>query len=449
MYRYIYSIVVCNCRENQSQLNLKTIYKSITATILLFVALTVNAQSKVDSTITADNFSKYLGLSCELRENLVKATQEKDLLTVNRLMRTVISFQPCPECQEWETPLYTRREGELLLFYTQTYEELLRNIRLEVDYFSTRRERLKGHNDPNFECGNLTTEMLAFWQRQTDFVIAELSESELNSEEKDLLNLYWKSILLYIEAENELSPNISEVASTFLREYPESNYFGFVQELNSMEKVYRPNGISLGFGIGKPILNGGISNYLKGDLAFDFEAGWTYRSWNLKFGGRIQSFNHQDSLRFNRIDDLVISESSAIEYNGATMEIGYTTLENNWLRLQPFVSGEINKFVNYIAIPDSTGIREEGSAHAALSFGTNVGLRIPNFSKAQFVEPVFGYYPREEKEEFYAPLFLNFKLGFYPDVFSKPIGIDGNSLYWTIGLEWIMGKNQAHYRIRK
>jgi len=262
------------------------------------------------------------------------------------------------------------------------------------------------------------------------------------------LILYWESILHYIEGEEELSPTISINAATFLSEYPETKYTRLVQQLHSMEKVYRPNGMSLGFNIGKVQTVGNIKSYLKGNSALDFELGWTYRAWHLRFGYRALGFDYSDTLKLSRIDDLVITESSTVAHEGPALKIGYTILDKDWIRAQPFISGESVKFYNYIERPDSANIGEKGNSKALLSFGTEVGVRLMK-NLIGVDESRYLYYPREEKDLTYNPVFLNFRVGYYPEVFAKPTGISGSSLYLTIGLEWLIAKKQAHYRTRK
>lgn len=287
----------------------ETKYNSIALFILLFVGLHANGQSSRDSIVKVDSYSKYLGLTCTFREKLIKSVEQQDSFSVNSLRKIISVYQPCEDCQVMKSPLTTIREDVLLNFFTQSYDKLLAGINEEVDYFSLINRKEKIYQDPNFECGNLTLGLLDFWKAQSSTIVSEIEKSKLSNEEQGILIFYWQSILLYIEAGEDLPSTISEDASNFLQNYPDSQDRDFVNRLQSMKKVYHPNGMSLGFGLGKPILVGNIKNYLKGDFAFQFEVGWTYRGWNLTLGYRELTFNYSDTLQLNRIDDLVIKES--------------------------------------------------------------------------------------------------------------------------------------------
>jgi len=382
-----------------------------------------------------------------LRENLIKSVKSGDTLTIKKLRNTKISF-PVSEEQTIKSRLLTARENQMLQFYIGEYDKLLSDIKSANDYFLSSKKIEKGSDYPNFDCGNLTLSLIDFWRRQSDSIITKIQQSTLTTPEKELLTLYWEEILLYIESEKSLLPDINKKATEYLEKYPDTQYKSFLERLRGIKRIYQPNGMTLGFGLGKSYPTGPIDKYLKDDITFNFDVGYTFKKLNLSLGYRLHGFNYQDSLRLDHIDTLNLNQSSSIEYHGATLKIGYTLFDKGRFKFQPFISAELNSLVNYIDIPDSTGTIQKGKTHPMLGFGTEGAIRLTkNLVKNEGSQYI--YYPREEKDIFYNPIYLNFRIGYYPNVFNKPTSISGNIFYFTIGLEWIVGRNQVNYRYKK
>jgi len=421
-------------------------------TILLFIFILiyrveVYSQNTKDTVIVVDNYSRYIGLTCMLREEFIKSVKNGDALTIGKYRNATIIF-PVSEEQTIKSRLLTVRENQMLQFYNGEYDKLLSDLKTGEDYFLSSNKVEKGYDYPNFDCGNLTLAVLDFWKSQSDNIIAKIKQSTLTTPEKELLSLYWKAIVLFIENEKTLSPDINKKAVEYFEKYPDSQYKSFLERLSGIKRFYQANGMTLGFGLGKSYPNGAIDKYLKGDFTFNFEVGYTFKNWNLSLGYRLHGFNYQDSLRLVRLDTLNLNQSSSIEYDGVGLKIGYTVFDKGWVKFQPFISGELNSLVNTIDIPDSTVVSQRGKTHPMFGFGTEGSIRLTkNLIKINHVDNF--YYPREEKDLPYNPVFLNFRIGYYPNVFNKPTNISGDIFYFTIGLEWTVGRNQVNYRYKK
>lgn len=380
-----------------------------------------------------------------LREDLINAVKANDTLTIKKLRNTTVVFPYSVE-QISKSKLLTERENQMLQFYFSEYDTLLSGIKTEDDYFLSSKKIQKGYGYPNFECGNLTLEILQYWKANSVNILESIEQSNLRLSEKELLTLYWKTVLLYIEGEKTLSQDINNKAREYLVKYPSTQYRSFLERLSGIKRIYQPNAMTLGFGLGISRPTGIAKEYLQGNFTFDFEVGYTIKNWHFRIGYRTHDFNYRDTITLDRIDNLEINQSSSIEYHGATLRVGYTVVDKGQFKIQPFISGELNNFVNYIDIPDSTGIRQKGKSHPILGFGAEGSLRLIK----NLIEMGSGYlyYPREEKDLGYNPLFLSFKIGYYPNVFDRPTNISGDILYWTVGLEWMIGKNQVNYRYK-
>ncbi len=399
----------------------------------------------MDTIVSADNYSKYIGLNCMLREDLINAVKANDTLTIKKLRNTTVVFPYSVE-QISKSKLLTERENQMLQFYFSEYDTLLSGIKTEDDYFLSSKKIQKGYGYPNFECGNLTLDILGYWNDKSDTILDSIHKSGLSTPEKELLSLYWNTILLYIKGEKTLSDDINKNAREYLDKNPSTEYRRFLERLAGIKRIYQPNAMTLGFGLGISRPTGIAKEYLQGNFTFDFEVGYTIKNWHFRIGYRTHDFNYRDTITLDRIDNLEINQSSSIEYHGATLRVGYTVVDKGQFKIQPFISGELNNFVNYIDIPDSTGIRQKGKSHPILGFGAEGSLRLIK----NLIEMGSGYlyYPREEKDLGYNPLFLSFKIGYYPNVFDRPTNISGDILYWTVGLEWMIGKNQVNYRYK-
>lgn len=402
-------------------------------------------QISADSVVKVDNYSKYLGQSCNLREDLINAVKSNDTPTIKKLRNIVIVFHYSDE-QNSKNKLLTERENQMLQFYFGEYDELLSGIKTEDDYFLSSKKIQKGYGYPNFECGNLTLDVLGYWSEKSETILDSIYKSDLSTPEKELLSLYWKAILDYIEGEKTLSDNINQNAKGYLDKNPGTEYKMFLERLAVIKRIYQPNAMTLGFGLGISYPTGIAKEYLQGNFTFDFEVGYTIKSWHFRLGYKTHNFNYRDTITLDRIDNLEINQSSSIEYHGATLRVGYTVVDKGQFKIQPFISGELNNFVNYIDIPDSTGIRQKGKTHPMLGFGAEGSLRL--IKNLTDMGSGYLYYPREEKDLGYSSLFLNFKIGYYPNVFDRPTNVSGNIFYWTVGLEWMIGKNQVNYRYK-
>lgn len=400
------------------------------------------AQTK-DTSIVVDNRSKAIGYSCFLREDLIEHVKNGDTLAVNKLRNTTIAFKYDDEITV-KSVLLTAREDQMLQFYNGEYDKLLKGIKGKYDYFLSSDRNKKGYRGPNFECGNLTLFMLDFWKKESVNIISDIKESELLTAEKDLLILYWNNILSYIEDERELSPEINEKAKGYLNQYPETEYQSFVSRLSTIKRTYKPRAMFVNFGLGKSYPTGPIDSYLQSDIVMDFDVGYNYNNWNISLGGSLHGFEYKDSSKISQIDTIQLSESSNLEYGGVNLKIGYSFFNESRIRLEPFVSIGLNRFVNNIHVPDSTNIRQNGKYHAVLGLGSEVGVKL--------MENIFNfetysvYTEQEEREFLYTPLYLNFKFGYYPQVFDSPTNINGDIFYFSVGLECFFGSLKANYK---
>ncbi len=423
---------------------------SFASLLFLIVALChseAQAQFANDTVIVANNFSKYIGLTCILREDLIKAVANGDTTTIRNFRNATVVLSTSEEVTI-KGKLLTYRERRMLQFYFGEYDKLLSGIEMDRDYFFCENNVEIGHDYPNFECGNLTLAMLTFWKGQTEKIINQIQQSSISTQEKDLLIFYWEAILLYIEGDTTISADFNKKAAEYLEKYSNTKYRSYIERLATMKRIYQPNGMTLGLGFGQSLLNGPIDKYLNGNLVFDAEVGYTFNAWKIGLGYRLREFRNKDTMRLERIDTLKITQSSFIEYHGAFLKVGYTVLDKGWFYLQPFISGELNNLVNYIDLPDTTGIRQRGRTHPKIGFGAEGAIRLTkNLVKVDDTQ--FIYYPREEKDRLYSPVFLNFRIYYYPRVFDKPTDISGGILCITAGLEWIVGRNKVNYRYKK
>lgn len=427
----------------------KSKVKKYTVFLTIFISfgcIALYAQQAKDTLITVNNYSKYIALTCVLREDIIKAVKTNDTLAIKTLRNATIVF-PISNEQTLKSRLITAREDQMLQFYRGAYQKLLFDVKNGNDYFLSPKKTGEGYGSPNFDCGNLTLATLMFWKSQSAIIHAEVQRSALTTPEKELLILYWDAILLYLEGEKTLSLDINKKARAYLDKYPDTKYKNFIENLSRIKRIVQPNGVTLGFALGKSYPVGVIDSYLNTDFAFEFVMGYTLKGWDFQLGYRLHSFEYRGAKYPDHIDTIQIKQGSSLEYDGFALKIGYTVFGKEWFRVQPFISGELNKFTNYIEIPDSAGIRQKGKTHGALGIGTEVGLRLIR----NVIEVNKGglYYLHEEKDRPYNPLFLTLRAGYYPNVFKKSMDISGGIFYWTIGLEWIIGRNQVNYRYKK
>ena len=437
------------CNRKKIMIAIDKLKKHTVILVISVLAFCIEGYSQhaKDTTIYADNYSKYIGLSCTLREDLIKSVKSGDTLTIKRFQNTTLAFSMSEE-QTIKSRLLTVRENQMLEFYNSDYYKLLSDLKTGQDYFLSSKKMEKGYYYPNFECGNLTLGVINFWKSNSDSILDNIEQSDLTTSEKELLTLYWEAVLLYIEGEKTLALSINKKAKEYLEKHPDSQYKTFLERLIGIKRIYQPNAMSLGLGIGKSNLTGNVNSYLQGNITFDFEVGYTIKNWHFRLGYRLHGFNYRDTLRLSRIDNLEINQSSSIEYHGATLRVGYTVFEKGRFKIQPFLSGELNKLVNYINIPDSTVTRQSGKTHPILGIGTEGSIRLTK-NLIRNEQAGYLYYPREEKDISYNPVFLSFRVGYYHNVFENTTNISGNILYSTLGLEWIIGKNKVDYRYKK
>lgn len=423
-------------------------------TLLLFILFAFFlvdgiAQSENDTVITVDQYTKYLGLTCSLREEIIKAVKERDSQRLNQLRKTILVYDYPAYEETIKDKLLTKREDIMLQFYSGEYDKLILGIKWGSDYFQKAKIGNANISVPNFECGNLTLDLLDFWKTQTHDILVGVSTSNLTTEEKELLILYWETILLYIESDRTLSPEINKKASDYLLKYPDTPYSSFVQELKGKRKVYRQGGMTIGINFGMDYPNGNIEKYFKGAGLGGLEIGAMFNNWHLRWSLAGYGLNRADTFLLERIDTNQIKSSSGAELFGAGFKIGYAVFKKGPFKLEPFVSLDMNVLNNHVEVRDSSGIRSEGIRRGYFSFGTEASLRL--FRNVMRIPETrdYLYSYREEKDRFTNPLYLTLRAGYFPETFKKSTGVTGSMFYWSAGLQWVMGNQRAKYRHRK
>ena len=425
---------------------LKT-YTTLVIFLMLLFSIDGYSQNTKDTVIAVTDYSKYIELPCLLREDLIKSLKNGDTVSVKKLRKATVILSSS-DGQMIISRLLSVRENQMLQFYIGEYDKLLSDLKIGKDYFVSSYIVEDGYDYPNFRCSNITLSVLDFWKSYSDSIISKIEQSGLSAPEQEMLVLYWEEILLYIESEETLSPEINKMAAEYLDKYPDTQYKSFLERMSSIKKIYHPEGGTVGFGIGKSFPSGAMDQYLEGDFTFYLGIGYTFKNWNISLGYKGQLFNYKDSLRFDHIDTLTLIQSSSIAYYGFTLKLGYTLFnKGGFFKLQPFISADLNSLISYAdnSNPDITN--QFGQYHPVLGFGVEGAIRI---TKNLFNENAgsYMYYPREEKDIYSRPLYLNFRLGYYPNVFDKPTNIDGSLLYFTVGFEWMIGINRVSYRIK-
>tara|TARA_B100000809_G_scaffold245861_1_gene273250 strand:+ start:3987 stop:4400 length:414 start_codon:yes stop_codon:yes gene_type:complete len=109
--------------------------------VLAFCIDSYSQQTK-DTTIKTDNYSKYIGHSCSLREDLIKSVKSGDTLTIKRLENTTLSLSMSEELII-KSRLLTVRENRMLQFYNNEYDKLLSDIKTDKDYFLSSKKMKK------------------------------------------------------------------------------------------------------------------------------------------------------------------------------------------------------------------------------------------------------------------------------------------------------------------
>jgi hypothetical protein len=411
----------------------------ILLTVIILVTFSQVAIGQVEfDTVKTELYSDYKELTCDLRQELILALKSNDKTKLKQLRNTRIPFYSDT------IQLYTLRENILLRFDLQEYDTLLAQVLKSKDYFS-----IIPKNDPlnpNFECGNLTIDLLDYWNSETKKIISNIKKSNLEIEEKDLLILYYKGILIYLKAADSLPTELSVLGQAYLAKYPKSKYSDFISKKFILaKKSYIRQGMTLSFHLGRTLPVGNISNNLGSNIYFDFDLGYEYNRWAFLLGGKL-SANKTNNL-ISIIDTIAIEESTYVEYSGANATIGYSFIDFEKFRLRLFCRGELNSVSNYIELPNSTGTRQRGSFRPYYSMGFDGSLRLfkQTFGAPPAGSPYF-YNLREEKDVPYDPLYLKFKVGYYPNPFYKATEINGGMFYFAIGLEYTVGQKKATYK---
>ncbi len=425
-------------------------------TILAFILSTMfyqigHAQADKDTIIHLKQYSKYVGFTCILREDLINAVKTGDLETMDRLRHTTLAlgFPNDDELTEYKSKLLTRRENIMLQFYNGEHNDILTAIKDRRDYFQKSILGNAQYDYPNFECGNLTLEALEFWKTQSGSILETIGASSLTAEEKELLVFYWEAILLYIESERTLSADINKKATDYLMKYPDTPYLSFVQELKGKRKVYRLNGMSIGLNFGMDYTNRNIEKYFKGRGMTGLEAGAMFNNWHVRFSMGAYDLNKADTLLIERIDTIQITKSSRMDFFGLGFKVGYTVFEKGPFRLEPFISGEMNALRNIIEVPDSNKLFQRGQPRGYFSVGAEASIRLAKNMFKNYLSEANQYSSREEKDRFMNPLYLTLRVGYFPETFKKSTGVSGGMLYWSASIQWVFGNEKAKYRHRK
>jgi len=407
------------------------------------------SQNLNETIIVAKNDSEYNDLACNLRKNLINSVKSDDTLEVKKIRNTIITFHDYDKTTI-KSKLLTTRENQMLQFYNGEHNQLLSDIELKKDFFISKSKPIDVESQsyvlPDFSCGDLTLSSFNYWESQSNIIISKIQLSFLSNPEKELLIMYWEQILLYIEANETLSPDINKKAIEYLEKYPNTKYRDFVERLSLIKKHYKLFAITgvIGFGGSHP--TGTINKYLKNGNNLIFELGIPYKKWNLSLGYNVHNLYYQDSLRLERIDTINFNQSSHIQSIGHFFKAGYTLINKGRMRIRPFINADLNRLVNFIDIPDSSHIRQLGKIRPNFGFGTEGSIRL---TKNPMREGYKYDNSCEEKNVDYRAIYLNIRLGYYPNLFDKPTSINGNIFYFNIGIEYCFGANLAKYSYKK
>lgn len=220
-----------------------------------------------------------------------------------------------------------------ILYWTQEYDELLRNVRLHNNTPNSfqQRNRLSPMRDL------LYTELREKSANSSLLLEMFIEKSELDTADKQFASMFLKYLIMGEEGDQNITQeNLNIYANDFLKQYPQSDYGDFVKKYIHNKQTQR--NWAAGFDI-----SGGYTA-LTENLGKSFNSGG-----NLSLGGDIYykrvNLNFQITSTFSKnrtektlpeYDDLVWKDRAKISASSVDFALGYALIDNRYLNIAPF-----------------------------------------------------------------------------------------------------------------
>ena len=386
--------------------------------------------------IQTKSYTEYIATMYQSRKALIDSLKNdnKQFVAVQKEIRIEDSiYTHGPE------RIITTRESILLDFYLNNFESLLPGISV-LNYFA--KSYWQDRTALGFEAGNISLDILDFWKQKSNVIIEEINSSSLAPDKIEFLIDYWKCILLFIESDNELNPEIKNISRNFISKYPDSYLAQFVKEnMLNMRKVYRMNNFSIDINVGKPYFLGNLHSYLEGGFAGSIDMAIEINSWSYIFNYSGFQFARKDST--SEIGNISITNSNRMSSGGVGLKLGPTVMNCKTFRIKILGGVDFYNLDNLIDKPEGGYSSEEVSkTRPGLYVGTECFWL---FGRMFPYENINLYNQDEEKNKPFSPVYLKFRIGFSPQIFKPHVNITGSAFVWTIGIGIAEGKNKARY----
>jgi hypothetical protein len=271
---------------------------------------------------------------------------------------------------------FSVREYWLILYWTQDFDELLKNIEQNV-YPVGEQNNGEGNNQIVPVLDELYQKLLEKSFESKYLLEIMINNSQINDEEKDFLKLHLNYCLFDINNMAITQDSLNMQSDRFIFKYPTSVYNSFIKKNIRYKEKVSDFGFGYDFFLGYGTFSGGISKNLRDYAPFGFSIDLTYKNFDINLGTGLGVAKLQHPVVYQNVTwnkDL----KADIFYPYASF--GYNFITKGKLSFSPFVG-----LYSLIIMPNYQDI-QYNSALENISFQSDAsflaGLCINYYSKS-------------------------------------------------------------------
>ncbi len=246
--------------------------------------------------------------------DLAKVKQIKDYLSANVANDDYLVFYPS--------------EYYLILYWTQEYKELLRQINSQDSTYRSIRKKIK----PQYDL------LLVKLSSKTSYSKNQLSSNiiaaDLSEVEKDFLLLHLEYTIALSEGITMKRDSLNKMADGFLSKHPKSKYDEYVRKNIRYQFAPSPWGIGLEFFSGYGFFTGSLSENFSSSIPFGVAFDIQYKKWILYLRDFFSRGRTRNDIPFS---NGIWKMHSQVVVFLPEASVGYVVAENKLLKVAPFM----------------------------------------------------------------------------------------------------------------
>ncbi len=221
-------------------------------------------------------------------------------------------------------------EQWLIQYWVQDYQDLCK--RLEA-YDKTQASNYSDKTRP--EPDSLYYKLIEKSRASSDHLIAQINQSDLNSEDKSFLVLSFKNIIADLYSNPYLQDSLNTEADVFIEKHPESRYKNYTKQYVRLK--YQPSiwGFAFEFFSGYGIFTDQLSEYYNNPVPIGLAFDICYNKVELYLRNYIGLSSAAQKLSYNPSESY--AQGSNLYVLNPEASLGYATIDNNTFKLSPFL----------------------------------------------------------------------------------------------------------------